>query len=175
MGTGVAIRQHRLRGLIMAIEVCLINTPKVEFDRLKEIVKQATGRRLRASDDMVIASDTQRFLNCLATMRDESAALGWQPHLFAHVSRPCSSSRTSATCSTCWSAAGCPLRSLTTAGERSVRRDLRHAGPVERCRQERVEHERRALGAARLQQAVLPLQGRKPQCLGRLRQEAGQR
>ncbi len=70
----------------MAIEVCLINTPKVEFDRLKEIVKQATGRRLRASDDMVIASDTQRFLNCLATMRDESAALGWQPHLFAHVS-----------------------------------------------------------------------------------------
>ncbi len=66
----------------------LISAPSIDFRTFIGLSHQALGRSLAASSDACRRelSDAERFLSCLAAMRDEKAPVGLSPHLLQHVS-----------------------------------------------------------------------------------------
>jgi hypothetical protein len=66
----------------------LVSQPSIDFRTFLGLSHQALGRSPAASSDGCRRdlSDAERFLSCLAAMRDERAPVGLSPHLLRHVS-----------------------------------------------------------------------------------------
>jgi hypothetical protein len=66
----------------------LISAPSIDFCTFIGLSHQALGRSPAAPSDACRRglSDAERFLSCLAAMRDERAPVGLSPHLLRHVS-----------------------------------------------------------------------------------------
>ncbi len=66
----------------------LIQQPAVDFDILLTTSHEMFGYSLSASSDASHKklSDSERFLSCLAAMKDRKAPTGLSPHLLTHVS-----------------------------------------------------------------------------------------
>ena len=66
----------------------LIQTPSIDFRTFIGLSHEVLGRSPAASSDACRRelSDAERFLSCLAAMRDERAPVGLSPHLLKHVS-----------------------------------------------------------------------------------------
>jgi hypothetical protein len=66
----------------------LIQTPTVDFGTFLGLCQQALGYSPSATVDAspLERSDAERFLTCLAALRDRNASVGLAPHLLAHVS-----------------------------------------------------------------------------------------
>jgi len=66
----------------------LISAPSIDFCTFIGLSHHALGRSPAASSDACRRelSDAERFLSCLAAMRDERAPVGLSPHLLKHVS-----------------------------------------------------------------------------------------
>jgi len=69
-------------------EVILINRPAIDFGAFLPVSRKVLGYGLSASSDQshFDLTDVERFLSCLAAMRDPKAAAGLPPKLFTHVS-----------------------------------------------------------------------------------------
>lgn len=72
----------------MTPEVILINRPAVNFGVFLGISAQVLGYSPASAADQSPRdlADTERFLSCLASLRDQRAPAGLPPKLFAHVS-----------------------------------------------------------------------------------------
>jgi hypothetical protein len=68
--------------------VLLIQQPAIDFDKFLTTSHEMFGYSLSASSDASHKrlSDSERFLSCLATMKDQNAPVGLSPHLLTHVS-----------------------------------------------------------------------------------------
>lgn len=66
----------------------LIQTPSIDFRTFIGLSHKVLGRSPAAQSDACRRelSDAERFLSCLAAMRDEQAPVGLSPHLLKHVS-----------------------------------------------------------------------------------------
>jgi len=66
----------------------LIQQPKIDFTKLLATSHKMFGYSLSAHSDASHKqlSDSERFLSCLAAMKDQNAPVGLPPHLLAHVS-----------------------------------------------------------------------------------------
>ncbi|MGA2061684.1 MAG: hypothetical protein ABSG67_14460 [Thermoguttaceae bacterium] len=66
----------------------LIQTPNVDFATFLGLCQQALGRNPAATVDAspLERSDAERFLACLAALRDRNASVGLAPNLLTHVS-----------------------------------------------------------------------------------------
>lgn len=66
----------------------LISAPSIDFRAFIGLSHQALGRSPAACSDACrrTLSDAERFLSCLAALRDERAPVGLSPHLLQHVS-----------------------------------------------------------------------------------------
>jgi hypothetical protein len=66
----------------------LISQPSIDFRTFIGLSHQALGRSPAASSDACgrELSDAERFLSCLAALRDKRAPVGLSPHLLRHVS-----------------------------------------------------------------------------------------
>jgi hypothetical protein len=66
----------------------LIQMPIIDFQTFIGLSHRLLGRSPAAPSDACRRelSDAERFLSCLATMRDERAPVGLSPHLLKHVS-----------------------------------------------------------------------------------------
>jgi len=66
----------------------LIQTPSIDFRTFIGLSHKMLGRSPAGSSDACHRelSDAERFLSCLAAMRDERAPVGLSPHLLKHVS-----------------------------------------------------------------------------------------
>ena len=66
----------------------LIQTPSIDFRTFIGLSHKVLGRSPAAQSDACRRelSDAERFLSCLAAMRDERAPVGLSPHLLKHVS-----------------------------------------------------------------------------------------
>jgi len=72
----------------MMPDAVLIQVPSIDFRTFVGLSHKVLGRSPAASSDACRRelSDAERFLSCLAAMRDEHAPAGLSPHLLAHVS-----------------------------------------------------------------------------------------
>jgi hypothetical protein len=72
----------------MMPDCVLIQVPSIDFRTFVGLTNKALGRSPAASSDTCRRhlSDAERFLSCLAAMRDEKAPAGFRPHLLRHVS-----------------------------------------------------------------------------------------
>jgi hypothetical protein len=72
----------------MTPDCVLIQTPAVDFRTFVGLTHKALGRSLAASSDSCRRelSEAERFLSCLAAIRDERAPVGLPPRLLTHVS-----------------------------------------------------------------------------------------
>jgi len=68
--------------------VILISKPSVDFHIFIGLSHRALGRSPAAPSDACRRplSEAERFLSCLAALRDEHAPVGLSPHLLTHVS-----------------------------------------------------------------------------------------
>jgi len=66
----------------------LITEPSVNFSKLVSISHQALGYSVAASSDASNKTQhaAEKFLSCLAALRDQHATVGLSPSLLAHVS-----------------------------------------------------------------------------------------
>jgi hypothetical protein len=66
----------------------LISAPAIDFRAFLGLSHKVLGRSPAAPSDACRRelSDAERFLSCLAALRDEHAPIGLSPHLLAHVS-----------------------------------------------------------------------------------------
>jgi hypothetical protein len=66
----------------------LINKPCIDFKTFLGLSYEATGRRLASKADASTRdlSDAERFISCLAAIRDPKAAAVFVPSLLTHVS-----------------------------------------------------------------------------------------
>jgi len=66
----------------------LISAPSIDFHTFVGLSHQVLGRSPAAPSDACRRelSDAERFLSCLAALRDERAPVGLSPHLLRHVS-----------------------------------------------------------------------------------------
>ena len=71
----------------MIPEACLIVKPDINFARFVGLSQQALGRSpaTKVDSSALHPSETERFLSCLAALRDPHAPVGLSPHLLAHV------------------------------------------------------------------------------------------
>jgi hypothetical protein len=70
----------------MQPEVFLINRPAIDFGVFLGVSTQVLGYSpAAATQSRRELTDTERFLSCLAAMRDPQAAAGLPPKLFTHV------------------------------------------------------------------------------------------
>lgn len=69
-------------------DAVLIQVPSIDFRTFVGLSNKALGRSPCAAADASrrYLSDAERFLSCLAAMRDEKAPVGLPPHLLKHVS-----------------------------------------------------------------------------------------
>jgi len=72
----------------MLPEAVLIQVPSIDFRTFIGLSHKVLGRSPAAPSDACRRelSDAERFLSCLAAMRDEQAPVGLSPHLLKHVS-----------------------------------------------------------------------------------------
>jgi hypothetical protein len=72
----------------MIPDALLIQTPAVDFGTFLGLSQQALGYSPSATVDAspVDHSDAERFLTCLAALRDRQVSIGLAPHLLTHVS-----------------------------------------------------------------------------------------
>jgi hypothetical protein len=72
----------------MISDCVLVQVPSIDFNVLLGITHKALGRNLAGSSDASRRnpSDAERFLSCLAAIRDEHAPAGLSPRLLTHVS-----------------------------------------------------------------------------------------
>jgi len=72
----------------MMPDAVLIQVPSIDFRTFIGLSHKVLGRSPAASSDACRRdlSDAERFLSCLAAMRDERAPVGLSPHLLKHVS-----------------------------------------------------------------------------------------
>jgi hypothetical protein len=72
----------------MQPEVILINRPAIDFGVFTGVSHKVLGYNLASASAGAhrSVSDAERFLSCLAAMRDPKAAAGLPPKLLAHVS-----------------------------------------------------------------------------------------
>jgi hypothetical protein len=72
----------------MLPSVVLISVPSIDFRTFIGLSHKVLGRSPAASSDACRRelSDAERFLSCLAALRDEGAPVGLSPHLLTHVS-----------------------------------------------------------------------------------------
>lgn len=72
----------------MTPECVLIQQPAVDFGTFLSLSREALGYSPADASDGTARelSDAERFLSCLAAMRDEKAAVGLAPALLNHVS-----------------------------------------------------------------------------------------
>jgi hypothetical protein len=66
----------------------LIQQPAIDFTTFLGVSTQALGRSPSSQADASQRQlhDTEKFLSCLAAMKDQNAPVGVSPHLLAHVS-----------------------------------------------------------------------------------------
>jgi hypothetical protein len=66
----------------------LIQSPCVDFAKFLSVSHEMFGCSISASSDasQKQLNDTERFLNCLASMKDQNAPVTLPPHLLTHVS-----------------------------------------------------------------------------------------
>jgi hypothetical protein len=66
----------------------LIQQPSIDFSKLLATSHEMFGYSISASSDASHKrlSDSERFLSCLASMKDQNAPVGLSPHLLTHVS-----------------------------------------------------------------------------------------
>ena len=69
-------------------DAVLIQVPSIDFRTFIGLSHKVLGRSPSAPSDACRRelSDAERFLSCLAAMRDEQAPVGLSPHLLTHVS-----------------------------------------------------------------------------------------
>jgi len=69
-------------------EVLLINRPAIDFQRFLGVSYEVLGYSLCAASDQSPRdlADAERFLSCLAALRDQKASVGLPPKLLTHVS-----------------------------------------------------------------------------------------
>lgn len=69
-------------------EAVLITQPAIDFNTLMAISHKALGYSIAAASDASKRqqNNAERFLSCLAALRDESAQPGLSPNLLSHVS-----------------------------------------------------------------------------------------
>jgi hypothetical protein len=72
----------------MTPDCVLIQVPSIDFRTFVGLTNKALGRSPSALADATRRhlSDAERFLSCLAAMRDEKAPVGFSPYLLKHVS-----------------------------------------------------------------------------------------
>jgi hypothetical protein len=72
----------------MRTDAVLITQPAIDFGTFLGISSQALGYSPSASSDAspLPLNDTERFLACLAALKDRQAGVGLSPHLLTHVS-----------------------------------------------------------------------------------------
>jgi hypothetical protein len=72
----------------MLPDAVLIQVPSIDFRTFIGLSHKVLGRSPATSSDACRRelSDAERFLSCLAALRDEHALVGLSPHLLAHVS-----------------------------------------------------------------------------------------
>jgi hypothetical protein len=72
----------------MTPNVVLIQQPSIDFSTFLGLSHQALGRSPARAVDASNRkhSDTERFLSCLASLRDSKATIGLTPNLLTHVS-----------------------------------------------------------------------------------------
>lgn len=72
----------------MTPDALLIQTPAIDFATFLGLSQQALGYNPAAAADAspLERSDAERFLTCLAALRDRRASAGLAPHLLTHVS-----------------------------------------------------------------------------------------
>ncbi len=66
----------------------LIQSPAIDFSKFLGTGREMFGRSISASSDasQKQLNDTERFLSCLASMKDQNAPVTLPPHLLTHVS-----------------------------------------------------------------------------------------
>ncbi len=71
----------------MKPDAVLITQPAIDFQTLLGLGEKVFDRHLGAAADSCRRnlSPSERFLSCLAAMRDPKAPVGWAPHLLVHV------------------------------------------------------------------------------------------
>jgi len=69
-------------------DAVLIQVPSIDFRTFVGLSHKVLGRSPAAPSDACrrVLSDAERFLSCLAALRDEHAPVGLSPHLLTHVS-----------------------------------------------------------------------------------------
>jgi hypothetical protein len=69
-------------------DAVLVQVPSIDFRTFIGLSHKVLGRSPASPSDACRRelSDTERFLSCLAAMRDEHAPVGLSPHLLTHVS-----------------------------------------------------------------------------------------
>jgi hypothetical protein len=72
----------------MTPSVVLVQTPTIDFDTFLTVAQQALGRNVADAVDSspVKRSEAERFLSCLAAMKDKRAKPGAAQSLLGHVS-----------------------------------------------------------------------------------------
>lgn len=72
----------------MQPDCVLIQVPSIDFRTFVGLTNKALGRNPSTASDASRRhlSDAERFLSCLAAMRDEKAPAGFSPFLLKHVS-----------------------------------------------------------------------------------------
>ena len=72
----------------MMPDAVLVQVPSIDFRTFIGLGHKVLGRSTSATSDACRRelSDAERFLSCLAAMRDERAPVGLPPHLLKHVS-----------------------------------------------------------------------------------------
>ena len=72
----------------MMPDAVLVQVPSIDFRTFIGLGHKVLGRSPSATSDACRRelSDAERFLSCLAAMRDERAPVGLSPHLLKHVS-----------------------------------------------------------------------------------------
>jgi len=72
----------------MMPDCVLIQVPAVDFRTFIGLTHEVMGRSPAAAADSSRRelSDAEKFLSCLASLRDEKAGVGWPPYLLSHVS-----------------------------------------------------------------------------------------
>lgn len=72
----------------MPVDALLINQPSIDFHTLIGVTHEALGRSIAAKSDACgrRLSDAERYVSCLAALRDPEALPALRPNLLTHVS-----------------------------------------------------------------------------------------
>ena len=162
----------------MMPDAVLIQVPSIDFRTFIGLSHKVLGRSPAASSDACRRelSDAERFLSCLAAMRDERAPVGLSPHLLKHVSFSAFIGADERDMLEILQLGGDAVRSGgdDCAGRAGGGRH-RHPLPMAGCRCLGMQQRRPYAGAALLQQAARLVHCRRPECLGGLHARAARR